>query len=138
MKKVYPTWLRESHVVMFLLLALTFLIVIAVLVSISDASTTAPRTLERKVVEDLGRVASVRGFVMDVKLLGTEDNMFTNVRIRVHGVPQDVSLLFCGYQGDRVAFGPMKLKVSTSSPRKYQDVGCFYLISAEKDEEPAK
>ena len=132
MKKVYPTWLRESHVVMFLLLALTFLIVIAVLVSISDASTTAPRTLERKVVEDLGRVASVRGFVMDVKLLGTEDNMFTNVRIRMYGVPQDVSLLFCGYLGDNIAFGPMKLQFLMSSPRSYQGIGCFTLISAEK------
>src|ERR1019366_3000883 len=99
----------EAYVVSFLLFTLAFLILVAVLIATGHASTTTPRTPERKVVEDLSRVVSVRGFVLDVKILGTEDNMFTNVRIRMYGVPQDVSLLFCGYLGDNINTGPMRL-----------------------------
>ena len=91
-------------------LALTFLVLAAVLIATGHASTTAPRTPERPIAEDLRQIAVVHGFVLDVKLLGTEESMFTNVRIRLYGVPQDVSILFCGYQGDDISFGPMELK----------------------------
>ena len=117
-------------------LALTFLIIAAVLIATGHASIAAPRTPEHKVVEDLSQITIIHGFVLDVKLLGTEEDIYTNVRIRMYGVPQDVSLLFCGYQGDDIAFGPMELRFQTASPRKYQGIGCFTLISAKRWEDP--
>ena len=117
-------------------LALTFLVLTAVLIATGHASTAAPRTPERPVAENLSQIAVVHGFVLDVKLLGTQEDIYTNVRIRMYGVPQDVSLLFCGYQGDDISFGPMELRFQTASPKKYQGIGCFTLISAKRWEDP--
>ena len=118
----------------YCVLTLMFLVVTAVMIATGHASPAASRTPVRRVVENQGKVVTIRGFVLDVKLLGTEDNMFTNVRIRAYGVPQDVSLLFCGYQGDRVNFGPMILKFEAVSPKQYQGIGCFTLVSADREE----
>ena len=124
----------KKKIGVFVVLYLVFLVIVAVLIATSHASTTAPRMTERRVVEDLNRTITIRGFVLDVKLLGTEDNMFTNVRIRMYGVPQDVSILFCGYQGDRIDFGPMRLSFLSASPKEYQGIGCFTLVSAVREE----
>jgi hypothetical protein len=124
----------KKIVAALVILALTFMVLAAVLIAIGHASATTPRTPERKVVEDLSQVVTLHGFVLDVKLLGTQEDIYTNVRIRAHGMPQDVSLLFCGYQGDDIAFGPMELKFQTASPKKYRDIGCFTLVSAKREE----
>jgi hypothetical protein len=128
----------KKIVTSLVILALTFLVLAAVLIATGRAETAAPRTPERKVYHIVAPLATIRGFVLDIKLLGTEDNIFTNVRIRAYGVPQDVSLLFCGYQVDRIDSGPMVLKFEAISPRKYQGIGCFTLISAERWREDTK
>lgn len=125
-----------SIAILFLFIALAFLVSIAILIASGNASTTYPRVPERPIAEDLSQIAVIHGFVLDVKLLGTQEDIYTNVRIRMYGVPQDVSILFCGYQGDSISFGPMELRFQTAAPKKYQGIGCFTLISVKRWEDP--
>lgn len=102
----------------------------------AHAETRTPHVYtENRIQESINEIETIRGGLIDGKILGTADNMFTNVRFQPYYRPllYDQTVLFCGFVDQFNGMtGLVEVKFNAVSHRMFEGVGCHDLISVEK------
>lgn len=101
------------------------------MLGLARADVAQPRASLPSPVDPIVRV--LHGSAIDGKMLGDENQAFTNIRFSIYGreLFYDESVLFCDYVGDQFfgMTGPIEVRYEVIAHRTYEGVGCHKLLS---------
>src|ERR1019366_7227393 len=120
----------KKTVVALMILALTFLVLIAVQIAMGHASNTNPRPNSLGVSETY---QNPNTYLFGLPIEGTVlDEQYTRVIFKPYAAPAlyTTTILFCGNALNSFTNKPMVIVFRTQASGKYQGVGCHELVGA--------